>query len=112
MKEKNSRLVYTSDPAAAARLRDAERVQPAADKPAAAQTIRVSIDRKRRRGKSVTVASGFTHRAESLAELAAALKKKCGAGGTAKENEIEIQGEHVAAVIAELESRGYRTKKV
>ena len=75
------------------------------------QSIRVGIDRKRRAGKSVTVASGFQLTASSLAELAAALKKRCGAGGTAGDGEIEIQGDHVARVVAELERLGYRVRK-
>jgi Translation initiation factor 1 (eIF-1/SUI1) and related proteins len=50
----------------------------------------VVIDRKRRAGKSVTIARGFQLKADSLSE-AAALKKRCGAGGTAGDGEIEIQ---------------------
>jgi translation initiation factor 1 len=71
----------------------------------------VVIDRKRRVGKSVTIASGFQLKAASLSELAAALKKRCGAGGTAGDGEIEIQGDHVARVAAELERLGYRVRK-
>lgn len=69
------------------------------------------LDRKRRAGKSVTVASGFQLSAASLAELAATLKKKCGAGGAAKDGEIEIQGDHLARVASELERLGYRVRK-
>lgn len=79
-----------------------------ADQEPSEQIIRVAIDRKRRAGKSVTVASGFRMTAASLSELAAVLKKRCGAGGTAGEAEIEIQGDHVARVAAELERLGYR----
>jgi translation initiation factor 1 len=75
-----------------------------------AQTIRVTLDRKRRAGKSVTVASGFELSPESLEKLAAQLKKRCSAGGTAKEREIEIQGDHAATVAAELGKLGYRVK--
>jgi translation initiation factor 1 len=76
----------------------------------AKQTIRVGVDKKRRAGKTVTVALGFHHSDEALAKLAATLKKKCGSGGTFKAGEIEIQGDHVAAVSAELEKLGYRVK--
>ena len=106
-----SRLVWTSDPEAARRLRQEGALEPQADVAPAKQTIRVAIDRKRRAGKSVTVASGFQLSAESLAALAAALKKRCGAGGTAKEGEIEIQGDHAARVAAELERLGYRVRR-
>jgi translation initiation factor 1 len=106
-----SRLVWTSDPEAAKRLREEGAVDAAVDQEPAKQIIRVVIDRKRRAGKSVTVASGFRMTASSLSELAAALKKRCGAGGTAGEGEIEIQGDHVARVVAELDRLGYRIRK-
>jgi translation initiation factor 1 len=105
-----TKLVWTSDPEEAKRLREQGKLDASADVESSKQTIRVVIDRKRRAGKTVTVASGFEHTAESLAKLAAALKKKCGSGGTAKENEIEIQGDHVSKVVAELRKLGYRTK--
>ncbi|HEV7426265.1 MAG TPA: hypothetical protein VGQ46_07845 [Thermoanaerobaculia bacterium] len=106
-----SRLVWTSDPEAAKRLREEGVIDAPPDQEPAKQAIRVGTDRKRRAGKSVTVASGFQLTAVSLAELAAGLKKRCGAGGTAGEGEIEIQGDHVARVAAELERLGYRVRK-
>ncbi len=77
----------------------------------AGQNIRVTLDRKRRGGKTVTVASGFELSPESLEKLAGQLKKRCGAGGTAKGAEIEIQGDHAEAVITELTKLGYRVKR-
>jgi translation initiation factor 1 len=106
-----SRLVWTSDPEAAKRLREEGAIDAKADQEPSKQTIRVVIDRKRRAGKSVTVASGFQLTAAALSELAAALKKRCGAGGTAGDGEIEIQGDHAARVAAELERLGYRVRK-
>ena len=106
-----SRLVWTSDPEAAKRLRAESTLTPQTNVEPSQQTIRVVIDRKRRAGKSVTVADGFQLSAESLSELAASLKKKCGAGGTAKDGEIEIQGDHLARVASELERLGYRVRK-
>jgi translation initiation factor 1 len=106
-----SRLVWTSDPEAAKRLREDGAVDAQADQKPSKQIIRVGLDRKRRAGKSVTVASGFQMTSVSLAELAGALKKRCGAGGTAGDGEIEIQGDHVARVAAELERLGYRVRK-
>jgi len=106
-----SRLVWTSDPEAAKRLREEGANDAQADQEPSKQSIRVVIDRKRRAGKSVTVASGFQLTASSLSELAGALKKRCGAGGTAGDGEIEIQGDHVARVAAELDRLGYRVRK-
>jgi translation initiation factor 1 len=105
-----SRLVWTSDPEAAKRLREEGAVDARADLEPSKQIIRVVIDHKRRAGKSVTVASGFQLTAASLSELASALKKRCGAGGTVGDGEIEIQGDHVARVAAELERLGYRVR--
>ena len=106
----SSKLVWTSDPEEAKRLRESGKLETPTDADAAKQVIRVTLDRKRRAGKTVTVASGFQHTADSLNAVAATLKKKCGSGGTAKDNEIEIQGDHVARVMTELQKLGYRTK--
>lgn len=107
----SSKLVWTSDPEEAKRLRDEGKLETPVDLDSAKQIIRVFPDRKRRAGKTVTVASGFKHAPDTLANVAAALKKKCGAGGSAKDGEIEIQGDHVAKIATELEKMGYRVKK-
>ena len=106
----SSKLVWTSDPEEARRLRESGKLDDATDVEPAKQQIRVAIDKKRRAGKTVTVASGFQHTAESLAKVAQTLKKKCGSGGTAKDGEIEIQGDHLAKVAEELRKLGYRVK--
>ena len=106
----SSKLVWTSDPEAARRLRESGKLESPADVEPAKQTIRVTLDKKRRAGKTVTVASGFQHTPETLATVAQALKKKCGSGGTAKDGEIELQGDHVVRVKTELEKMGYRVK--
>jgi len=111
------RLVYSTHP----RPRECPRCHepenqclcpPAEELPPNKQTARLAHDRKRRRGKVVTVVSGLVLSDEKLTELAKLLKNRCGAGGTVKDGEIEIQGElrdRVAAVLSEL---GYKTKMV
>jgi translation initiation factor 1 len=106
----SSKLVWTSDPEEARRLRESGKLDDANDVEPSKQQIRVAIDKKRRAGKTVTVASGFQHTAESLAKVAQTLKKKCGSGGTAKDGEIEIQGDHLAKIAEELRKLGYRVK--
>lgn len=106
----STKLVWTSDPEEAKRLRDSGKLDTPKDAEPAKQTIRVAVDRKRRAGKTVTVASGFQHTAETLATVAQTLKKKCGSGGTAKDGEIEIQGDHVAKISDELRKLGYKVK--
>jgi translation initiation factor 1 len=108
----SSKIVWTSDPEEAKRLRESGRMEPERDAEPAAQTIRVALDRKRRAGRTVTVASGFSHSAEALAKIATRLKKRCGSGGTAKENEIELQGDHAETVTAELGKLGYKVKRI
>jgi translation initiation factor 1 len=108
----SSKIVWTSDPEEAKRLRESGRMEPRRDAEPAAQTIRVALDRKRRAGKTVTVAGGFSLSPESLAKLATQLKKRCGSGGTAKDDEIEIQGDHAETVAVELGKLGYKVKRI
>lgn len=62
------------------------------------QRLRVSLDKKQRRGKEVTLVSGYVGAAEDLTELSRLLKQRCGVGGTAKDGEIIIQGNQVEKV--------------
>lgn len=74
------------------------------------QDLRVQVSRKGRKGKSVTIVSGFTHRPETLEALAKQLKAQCGSGGTVRENTVEIQGEHAAKLVSLLIDKGYKAK--
>jgi translation initiation factor 1 len=106
----SAKLVWTSDPEEAKRLRESGKMETRKDAEPGRQTIRVGLDKKRRAGKTVTVAMGFQHNDEALQAVAQMLKKKCGSGGTAKDGDIEIQGDHVEKVKAELVKLGYRVK--
>lgn len=72
---------------------------------------RVRRESKGRGGKTVTTISGVPLALEELSTLATALKKRCGCGGALKEGVIEIQGDHVELLLAELTARGFRAKK-
>ncbi len=72
---------------------------------------RVRRESKGRGGKTVTTISGVPLIAEELSALASALKKRCGCGGALKDGVIEIQGDHVDLLLAELAARGFRAKK-
>ncbi len=61
---------------------------------------------KRRYGKDVTIVSGLTDK-KALDEIGTTLKKKCAAGGTIKDNKIEIQGNHLPKVKKILQEMGY-----
>lgn len=59
----------------------------------------------------MTTISGLPLAGDALKELASALKRRCGTGGSLKDGVVEIQGEHVELLIDELLKRGFKAKK-
>jgi translation initiation factor 1 len=96
------------------RKKPADRSGPRRSAPPAQQDIRVMRDRKGRKGKVVTVVTGFSLTDSDLKDLAKALKNLCGAGGTTKTEGnsqiIEVQGDHRDRVAEKLKSLGYKVK--
>lgn len=74
------------------------------------QNIRIQATRAGRKGKTVTLISGFKNKQENLISLLKQLKAQCGTGGTLKENEIEIQGDHKQKILEILLKLGYKAK--
>lgn len=70
----------------------------------------VRVRREVRRGKPVTVILGLPLGEPELRDLAKVLKKKCSSGGSVKDSQIEIQGDHRDLVVRELEARSYCVK--
>lgn len=75
------------------------------------QKLRVSLDRKARRGKAVTLVTGFVGPEGALGRIGKRLKAACGVGGSVKDNEIVLQGDHRAKVIDLLVKDGYTGTK-
>ncbi len=76
------------------------------------QKLKVMIDRKRRKGKEVTLVTEFVGTKEDLKELGKILKTKCGVGGSVKDGEIIIQGNHKEKALKLLLDMGYKAKPV
>lgn len=72
---------------------------------------RVRRETKGRGGKTVTTVTGVPLVEAELKELASALKRRCGTGGSLKDGVIEIQGDQVALLVEELTKRGFQVKK-
>ena len=98
-------VVYSTDPSFA--YREAEDRTESDTLPAERQRLVVSIDRRNRGGKQVTLVSGFTGMDEDLKALGKALKVKCGVGGSAKDGEITVQGDLRDKVVGLLHEMGY-----
>jgi translation initiation factor 1 len=73
--------------------------------------VRISLDRKGRSGKGGTLIVGLPQDEALLADLCQTLKRLCGSGGTSKQGEIFIQGDHRDVIEKKLIALGYRTKR-
>lgn len=84
--------------------------RPVLELPPNQQNLKVQASRKGRKGKTVTVISGFQVKPETLEALAKQLKAQCGTGGTVREGAIEIQGDHSQKLVQVLATLGYKAK--
>ena len=75
------------------------------------QKLRLAMERAGRGGKTVTIIRGFVGSEEDMNALCKLLKQKCGVGGTAKDGEIIIQGDHRPHLLEILKNEGYTQSK-
>ena len=111
---KKRNIVYSTDPVFKKRCKRCSRYPCRCPKakslPPQQQNPRIFRDRKGRGGKTVTVVRDLQLSPEDLTALGKQLKKKCGSGGTVKDGNIEIQGDHREKVAGELVKLGYKAK--
>lgn len=75
------------------------------------QMLYVSLDKKNRKGKKVTLVEGFIGTREDLKDLARELKSSCGVGGSVGDRQILIQGDFRERVIKLLQEKGFKVKR-
>lgn len=107
-KSKRIDVVYSTNPDYQYREEDEEVVETL---PPNQQKLYVSLDKKQRGGKMVTLIEGFVGTDSDLADLGKQLKNVCGVGGSAKDGEILLQGDHREKVVKWMESKGYTVKR-
>lgn len=110
MSKKNKRTIYSTNPDFDYDAYDEQDQE--TDLDPGDEVLRVLLDRKNRKGKPVTLVTGFKGSSTTLKELGKYLKSKCGVGGAVKDGEILVQGDQRKKVLALLLERGYNKTKL
>jgi translation initiation factor 1 len=106
--QKVQNVVYSTNPNFAYEFEQSDDTQTL---PPQQQRLYVSIDRKQRAGKEVTLIEGFVGAEDDLKDLGKLLKSKCGVGGSVKDNEILIQGNFKQKIFDLLLKEGFSQTK-
>lgn len=104
----SSPLVYSTNPEAI----QSEPLDDIETLPNAEQPMRVILETKHRAGKTVTIIYGFVGKLSDMESVSKLLKNHCGTGGSVKEGEIIIQGDHRQKVFQYLKQKGYNKVKL
>lgn len=107
-KKKFTNIVYSTNPSFQFETEEEETVDTL---PKNQQKLYVSLDKKQRAGKEVTLIEGFIGSEDDLKDLGKTLKSKCGVGGTVKDGEVIIQGNFRDKVMDLLVKEGYQVKR-
>ena len=105
--KKNTRVVYSTNPDY---LYEEEEQEEVISLPPSQQKLYLSLDKKQRKGKKVTLVTGFVGNDDDLKSLGKRLKTSCGSGGSVKDGEILIQGDFREKVKTLLEKEGFKVK--
>ena len=76
------------------------------------QPLRIILETKQRAGKTVTIVLGFVGNEADMNTLGKALKNQCGTGGSVKDGEIIIQGDHRQKIFQFLKLKGYKKARL
>ena len=105
----SSGLVFSTDP----NFNFSEREEPEQNLLPAEQILKVRLDKKNRGGKVVSLVEGFAMDEEAIETISKQLKTFCGSGGSYKNYEIIIQGDHRDRILQWLLKNGFsKAKKV
>lgn len=91
---------------------DKEETEEESTIPKEKQLLRISLDKRNRGGKAVTLVTGFRGTTDDLTALGKFLKVKCGVGGSAKDGEIIVQGDLRPKVLEVLQKEGYVKSRI
>jgi translation initiation factor 1 len=104
----SSPLVYSTDPNYLPPIEREEVATLSAEE----QPLKILLETKQRAGKTVTIVLGFVGTEEAMNTLGKALKNHCGTGGSVKDGEIIIQGDHRQKIFQYLKVKGYKKAKL
>jgi len=104
----SSPFVYSTDPTFIVQQNEQQSV---ITLPAEHQKLKVSLDKKQRAGKVVTLVTGFEGKQEDMLELSKQLKSLCGTGGSVKDDVIIVQGDNKQKIFQWLQKNGYKLVK-
>ncbi|SHE42374.1 translation initiation factor [Dysgonomonas macrotermitis] len=102
-------VVYSTNPDFSYESEDAEETETL---PKEKQLLRIELDKRNRKGKSVTLITNFSGSDDDLQDLAKLLKTRCGVGGSARDGEILLQGDFRQKVLELLQKEGYAKSRI